>query len=638
MHRVFCCLIRDRDVSHRTSYRAFSNAVVLLTVCIFAAVSAPQASSQSQPRLTGTSSLCKRDDALEMIKQQIEFTRTFDNAVQRIDVLIRAADLLWEVQQVKARSGFTEAFEVAIQHEKDLSASADSSRALLMFVPDRRYLVIRAVAKHDSVWAKKLTEQILKMDRQTAEQASTKDPLNDVLTAQKLLDSARQLISTDVNTAINLARASLNYPASVEISRFLYALAERNQTAADQFYDQALVVYADRPMREYLYLQAYPFAFREGGDMPVFGYYEVPPDFVMNNSLQRRFVQTLLRRAQQALEVPLDEEDNFNWMPGTSHILQVLVRIEPHVKQLLPDLSEAVVEVREKILVSLPAKTQEIFLRPGRNDSAPPLRETFQEKIEMAEKTPNVNVRDDTIASAVLGSSDRENLLSVIDAIDKINDSSIRVALQELFYFRRAKAAAADKRFDEAERLVSKVEGREQRAYLRTEIAKGLLNASETQAHGRQVLDEAIEEANKAGMTIFAARTLLTASNLYAKIDPGKSISVLRDAVNLINRIGSPDFSVGQQTLVNTVKRRSNPGRFVLRFFMPGPDPETAFREMARIDFDGTLFQRSAFTDKFQRAVTTLALAEVCLRQTRQQPRQKLKKIAKPWLPASSLS
>jgi len=60
---------------------------------------------------------------------------------------------------------------------------------------------------------------------------------------------------------------------------------------------------------------------------------------------------------------------------------------------------------------------------------------------------------------------------------------SIRIALLSA-----RKDAADNKRFDEAERLVSKVEGREQRAYLRTEIAKGLLNASETQTHARELL------------------------------------------------------------------------------------------------------------------------------------------------------
>jgi hypothetical protein len=63
---------------------------------------------------------------------------------------------------------------------------------------------------------------------------------------------------------------------------------------------------------------------------------------------------------------------------------------------------------------------------------------------------------------------------------------------------------------------------------------------------------------------------------------------------------------------------------------MPGRDPESAFQEMANVDFDGTLFQSGALTDKFQRSVTTLALAEVCLRQTHQPPKQKLKKTAKP--------
>ena len=74
----------------------------------------------------------------------------------------------------------------------------------------------------------------------------------------------------------------------------------------------------------------------------------------------------------------------------------------------------------------------------------------------------------------------------MVEAIEKIADSSIRAPLREWLYFRRAKDAANGKRFDEAERLAAKVEGREPRAYLHTEIAKGLLNTSETQTHARE--------------------------------------------------------------------------------------------------------------------------------------------------------
>ena len=618
-------LLRNRDCKDHLRRQVAIRCALLLTVCIFAVIPRHQTLAQSKSGRAGAASLCNHDDALEAIRQQIDVTRTFDDAVRRITILIRAADLLWPFQQDKARAAFTEAFEVALRNEKEKSEQPKNNRSLLMETPDQRYVVIRAVARRDSAWAKKLTEQMLKLDRQSAEQATTRDSFNDVLTAQRLLDSATQLISTDVNAALNLARASLNYPASFMIARFLYKLAEVNQQAADQFYDQALSVYADRPMREFLYLATYPFAFRASGDTPVFGFYydAVPANFATNNSLQRRFVQTLLRRAQQALEVPLDEGDNFNGFPGTGHIVQMLMGIEPQVRELLPDLLEAVIQAREKILVALPAETQQKLLPRERNVSASPTT-TFDERIETAEKTPNVNQRDDLIATAVLSDvSDKESLANVVDAIDKITDSNIREPLLEWLYFRRAKDAAKGKRFDEAERLTSKVEGREQRAFLHTEIAKGLLNTSATQTHAREVLDEAITEANKAGMTIFAARTLLTASILYAKIDLSRSISVLGDAINCINHIEAPDFSAGDQTLVKAIKRRSNPGRFIIRFYMPGLDPENAFREMAKIEFDDTLSQTAAFTDKFFRALTTLAVADVCLQ-------QEPKKAAKP--------
>jgi len=606
--------------------------VFLILVWILGIASSHQILAQSKPAGSGAASLCNRNDALEMIRLQIDLTKTFDSPIRRISVLIRAADLLWPFQQDEARAAFTKAFELAV-HESDkgeLPKNRTRELILSMQIPDQRYVVIRAVAKRDSAWARKLTEQVLKQDRVTDEQDSTKDSFKNDLTSYRLLDSANQLLSTNTNAALDLARASLRLPATSDLTRFLYSLAELNQLTADQLYDQALVAYADKPLREFLYLTTYPFAFSYSGDMPVFGFYAIPDSFVPNSSLQRRFVQVLLRRAEQALEVPLDEGDNFNGLPGAAHIVQRLVEIEPQVRQRLPDLAEAVVQAREKLQVSLSVEIQKT-LKPGHTEDSSPPKKTFDELIKTAEKMPNINERDDFITTSVLNSaSDEENLTVVVNAIDKITDSGLRAALLQWLYFRRAREAANRKQFGEAEMLAAKVEGREQRAYLHTEIAKGLLSSSETQTHGLEVLDEAITGAKKAGMTIFAARILLTASNVYAKIDFNRSLSVLGEAINTINHIEAPDFSVGDRTLVKEVRRKSNPGRFLLRFYMPGPDPENAFREMARIDFDSTLPQTSAFTDKFQRAVTTLASADVCLQQAQQQPKEKPKKTAKP--------
>jgi len=81
------------------------------------------------------------------MRQQIDVTRTFDNAVRRITVLIRAADLLWPFQQDRARATFTEAFELAVQNEKGRMKKKTrlwkKHRALLLLeTPDQRYVVI----------------------------------------------------------------------------------------------------------------------------------------------------------------------------------------------------------------------------------------------------------------------------------------------------------------------------------------------------------------------------------------------------------------------------------------------------------------------------------------------------------------
>jgi hypothetical protein len=612
--------------------------VLLLAVFMSGVIPAHQVWAQSKPTEAGKSPLCSRENALEMIKQQVSLTKTFNDSIRRINVLIRAADLLWPYQQNKARAVFVEALELAAENEKENAQKRPRSLLQTLQIPDQRYIVLRAVARRDPAWAKELTRQMLK-SANDSEASSTRSSPENVLNASRLLDSAYKMVATDINAAFDLARVSLNYPANFMLTRFLYRLAEVNQQAADQFYAEALAVYGDKPMREFLYLQAYPFAWRETLNTPIYAFHEVPVNFVTNKSLQRRFVQVLLRRAQQALEVPLDEGDTYRnpsgtLTPGTVHLLQGLILLEPQVSVSLPDLLTPLKQAREQILVALPVENQKLLLQPGREISTTPDQD-FDEQIELAEKASDENERNDLLANAVLSAAaKKESLAEVIQAIEKISNSSLRANLVEWLYFQRATTALQDKQFEVAERLASQVEGQEQRAYLHTEIARGLLNRSEMQTHGREVLDEAITEAKKAGMTIFAARTLLTASTLYVKIDLSQSISVLADAINCINRIEAPDFVSDDQALEKSPERKTRGGRYGgeyrLRFYMPGLDPESAFREMAKIDFDISLSQSSAMNDKFQRALSTLSLAEVCLQQAQQQPKEKPKNRTKP--------
>jgi len=99
-----------------------------------------EAQKTAQPN--NKSVLCNKQNSLDTINQQILSTRTFDNAVQRIAVLIRAADLLWPHQNEKARAAFTEAFDLATQNYKengDVVGRVSNSQFSMRFpAPDQR--------------------------------------------------------------------------------------------------------------------------------------------------------------------------------------------------------------------------------------------------------------------------------------------------------------------------------------------------------------------------------------------------------------------------------------------------------------------------------------------------------------------
>ncbi len=93
-------------------------ALLLFAVSIFGVVPR-HALAQSKPAGAANSPLCTRENALEMIRQQIDVSRTLNNTQRRISLLIRTADLLWPYQQDRARAVFSEAFELASEGEKE---------------------------------------------------------------------------------------------------------------------------------------------------------------------------------------------------------------------------------------------------------------------------------------------------------------------------------------------------------------------------------------------------------------------------------------------------------------------------------------------------------------------------------------
>jgi len=562
------------------------------------------AKDKKVPSLT-RSTLCTKTFALDTLKQQMALARTIDDPVARIAVQLKVADLLWPADHAQAQAFFLETFDVAVQHFKANGTETKRSGLLTIETPDQRFVVITALAKRDPAIARKLASQVLEEDSRNATMTASDNQAGRAQ-AQKLLNVAMMLVAEDPATAVNFARGSLRYPASLYLSIFLYNLARANRSLANQLYRQALLAYRERPMDQLLYLSSFPFGNdREAGEMPVYTTYSVPPGFLPDLELQRLFLTTLLARASNAQEVVAGSTPNDS-LSDAAQMYLALSRLEEKIKEFVPDLLDDSVAAKERLRAMLNPATQE--RATGALGGVRTPLGSFDEQVEAAEKRPDVSARDADLVGAVVNSSNEQTVERVLDVIDKISETSVREELTDWFLFFRSQRLIGEN-LTEAKKLASRLTRLDQRAYLYSQIAEVLLKQAEDQSEARQILNEVSDAANKAPKTVVTARVILALAHRYAQIDKNRGIEELTNAVRLIKAIEKPDFS--QDWVMMKIE-----GKWIGiygGFSAPGFSPPTAFQEVSKIDFDSVFVLAGTFTDKSLRVLTTLAVVEPCL-------------------------
>jgi hypothetical protein len=292
-------------------------------------------------------------------------------------------------------------------------------------------------------------------------------------------------------------------------------------------------------------------------------------------------------------------------------------RLERQIQTNLPNLSEPAAQAKDRLYALLTQPTQTRLTDTITREAQP--KKTFDELAEAAEKVPDVNNRDRDLTLAVLNSSRGEPIERVLSLIEKISDSDLRSGVLNWFYFFRTQDLIKEKKLDEARKTAAKVVELDQRSYLFSRIAEESLKQSEDQTQARELLNEIAGAAAKAPKTIVSARALLALAYLYARIDVNRGIEELGNAVKTINAIESPNFT--QQSVMMKLEGKTF-GSYT-SFQTPGFNPENAFGEMGKLDFDGSLIQATTFADKSLRALTTLAVIEPCLENAPSRPATK---------------
>ena len=579
---------------------------VLLSLAVFAcAVSLAQDARQTE---TSKQPACRPEEALTIIEQQIDSTKTFNDDARRVEVLIRAADVLWAYQEENARKAYAEAFNLAKRHFNEKGDHPAREGKLLVSTADQRYVVISSIARHDSSWSKRLTAELLKEQENEASTRSAKDAQRAERTAERLLTVATSLLPSNEAASLSFARSSLRYPATMYLTPFLYTFSTRSKSAADQFYQEALAAYSNAPMERLLYLSAYPFGNdRDAGDTPGYMFYRVPADFTPNPNLQRLFIQGILQRVQSFINNPSEVSPDTR-VPDPEEMWLALTRLEKQIQQTLPDLASAVEVARSNVASRLSQESHRDLQNTIARDKRP--SRTFDEQVESALKNPNLDTRDQQLTSAVINLSKNERVDTVLQIIDKISDSNIRQPLLNWFFFDRSQRALKEQKLADAKDFAARVDELDQRAFLHSQIAEEALKLNADQTRARDILEDIIAAAAKAPNTTVKARALFTVASLYTRIDMNRAVAVMAEAIDCVNRIEHADFT--RQFVIRKIEGKTF-GMYA-SIATPGYKPETALAEIATVDFDNMLNQASRFSDKSLRAITTLAIVERCLK------------------------
>ena len=544
--------------------------------------------------------VCDREQAFGLIQEQIAQSKTVDNPAARISILTQGADLLWPYRQSAARSVFEEAFEVATQDFQS-SQKQQAHAANRRSSPDQRLVVIRAIAQRDSEWARRLAKSIADENQKDAEVGASTD---NSYQGEALLSICASLLKNDSKAAVTFARASLRYPASVALARFLFQLWAVDQQATSQFYQQALNAYANAPVNELLYLSAYAFGMnRVVGPEMQSTFFVVPTNFTSDTAAQNAFMDVLLRRAQ---ETTARSEQPVSGPAAQPEIVQIYVALNG-LRTLQPAYTDRVISLQATLepFLSAHARREASDISGWHQDLDISL-DTLAERIEN-EKSPEK--KDRLIARAVLTTKSIEEFERVESFVDKVSDAKFRDELFDWLYFKRVQKLVSDGRLDEAAPLIAKVNQVDHRAYLAFLLAAESTRKIKDSVLAIQVLEDAVKTALKAPNTSEKARTLLGLTSSYAKFDRTRAFEILGEAISVINKIDEPDLTS------TAIFRRIGTDRFTIQaaYEMRDASMETVFREFAPDDFVKSLWLANQLPNKPLRATGTFAISGRCL-------------------------
>lgn len=548
--------------------------------------------------------------------------RSYSNIALRPRVLARAADVLWDADNVNARALFKRAWEEAEKGDADevTIKTKDNPPAMVtamrrMSGRDLRAEILTLIAKRDRALFEELFARI-KSESDSPKEKSEPLPKDDWLVPEavsKRIQVATALLKDgQTDKALEFAAPVLTSVNTHTIG-FLTELRAKNAEAADRIFatllgraegDPASDANTASGLSSYVFTPGLYITFTgEGGtrwtqpDEPPVPPANFPP------TLRDRFFQV----AGSILLRPLPASDTGARTLKLNGVRRLLPLFEQHAPDTATALRTQLVEMsnsptRDFMGVNNPMLTQGITQPPAADDTL----EQMQSKIDRAKTPSERDAIYATAASALLGQGDER----ARDVADKIEDAPHRNRVRQYVDFEFVQRAIRKKAASEAIRLAQTGKlTNTQRAAAYIDIAN-LLRDTERQK-SLELIEEAVREANRIdGNKPDRAVLLVGMANQLLTVDRARAWEIIGEVVKESNRV--EEFT-GEDSVRFSLMTGGS-----VRFQRIGGDNfnlANVFRELAKDDLYRAVEVAKSFKHEAPRATVTLAIASAILKQ-----------------------
>ena len=621
-----------KDFLKRKSHRRTISSVVCLLVLCFSVL--PQSETQNKVRAeraspigtpidTNSAEAQRRVFAISLLISLATEARSYKDLALRPRVLARAADALWEADNVTARALFLRAWEAAEAGDAE-DVTSNTKRNVPAYViglrrmsgNDLRVDVLSLASRRDRALGEQFLAKLKNENQREAGDEKNEIGVRNVFAGpeaslKRLLVANRLLADGQVAAAREFAGPALTEVNARSIS-FLSQLRAKDAALADRTFSELLTRAEADPMVDantisglssYVFTPGFYIVFWPDGhgtwtqpEGPI-----VPPN--IDAALRARFFQVganvLLRPVP-----PLDQDTSSCGRRGK---LKVVTRLLPLFEQYAPESAAA---LRTQLVASYGRNidAQDPLLTEGiRSEPSVGEVEDIQEQLD---RTRSSLDRDQIYAAAATRLAPTGNHRAR-DFADSIDDSKVRTEVRNYVDFELIRIAIRKKKAAEVVQLTGAGElTRIQKSWAYTQAAR-LLPESE---HDRalDLLQKAIDEAERidAGDPD-ATLALICVANQFLAADRVRAWELLNKTVKFAN--SAEDF-IGDD--IRMPKRSILVTKSGTRF-VHLPDDDFNFSRVIRALAQDDLFRSMELARSFKydgpRANATIAIAKAIL-------------------------